>query len=169
VRVVADAQFGDILSVAPAKALNAAYAPRYDRSPRIIHVPQPGGRDDRTSINQRGGPALSNEDDDEEIASPPRRRVPPKPQQRSDEPRRKPFSASPSPQRRSDAPPPPGPGRAVLSAPPPPAEGLTPVRPTPRFNSKSDPIEKFGARDPTVTSSTPPVGYTPPSGLPRND
>ena len=58
VRVVADAQFGDILSVAPAQALNAAYAPRYDRAPRIIHVPQPGARDDRASVNQRGEPAL---------------------------------------------------------------------------------------------------------------
>jgi hypothetical protein len=41
VRVVADAQFGDILSIAPARALNTAYAPRYERGPRIIHVPQP--------------------------------------------------------------------------------------------------------------------------------
>ena len=41
VRVVADAQFGDILSVVPARALNTAYAPRYERGPRIIHVPQP--------------------------------------------------------------------------------------------------------------------------------
>jgi len=159
VRVVADAQFGDILSVAPARALNSAYAPRYDRSPRIIHVPQPGVRDDRASANGRGEPALSNDDDDEEIAPPPRRRVPPKPQLRSDEPRRKPFSAPPSPQRRSDAPPP-----------PPPAEGPTPVRPTPRFNSKAEQTEKFSPpRDPAVTSSTPPVGYTPPAGLPRND
>ena len=41
VRVVADAQFGDILYIAPARALNTAYAPRYQRGPRIIHIPQP--------------------------------------------------------------------------------------------------------------------------------
>jgi hypothetical protein len=40
VRVVADAQFGDILSIVPARALNAAYTPHYVRGPRIIHVPK---------------------------------------------------------------------------------------------------------------------------------
>ena len=85
VRVVADAQFGDILSVAPARALNTAYAPRYERGPRIIHVPQPGERDDRASVNDRDEPAASN-DDDEEEAPPPRRRATPPPQRRSDAP-----------------------------------------------------------------------------------
>ena len=42
VRVVADAQFGDILSIVPARALNAAYTPHYVRGPRIIHVPKAG-------------------------------------------------------------------------------------------------------------------------------
>ena len=41
VRVVADAQFGDILSIVPASPLNRIYAPSPDASPRIIHVPQP--------------------------------------------------------------------------------------------------------------------------------
>jgi hypothetical protein len=155
VRVVADAQFGDILSIAPTRALNAAYAPRYERGPRIIHVPQPGERDDRASVNKRDEPAASNDGGEEEVAPPPRRR------------------ATPRPQRRSDAPPspPPGPRRNVLSAPPPPAEGLTPIRPTPRFNSKADRAEKFDPpRDPAVTSSTPPLaGYTPPAALPHGD
>ena len=52
VRVVADAQFGDILSVAPARALNTAYAPGYARGPRIIHVPQAGERDARASAQR---------------------------------------------------------------------------------------------------------------------
>ncbi len=156
VRVVADAHFGDVLSVAPARALNNAYAPRYDRGPRIIHVPQPGERDDRASVNDRDQPAASNDNDDEEVAPPPRRR------------------AAPPPQRRSDAPPPPPPGprRTVLSAPPPPAEGLTPIYPTPRFNSKADSGDKFAPpREPAVTPSAPPppVGYTPPAALPHSD
>jgi hypothetical protein len=39
-RVVADAHFGDILSVRPAQPYSLA--PDYVRAPRIIHVPQPG-------------------------------------------------------------------------------------------------------------------------------
>lgn len=38
VRVVADAQLGDIVSIRP------VFAPRYDAGPRIIHVPQRGRR-----------------------------------------------------------------------------------------------------------------------------
>jgi hypothetical protein len=36
VRVVTDAQLGDIVAIRP------VFAPRYDAGPRIIHVPQPG-------------------------------------------------------------------------------------------------------------------------------
>jgi hypothetical protein len=43
VRVVADAEFGDILSIAVADVLN--YPPLYVREPRIIHVPQPDDPD----------------------------------------------------------------------------------------------------------------------------
>lgn len=39
-RVMVDAQFGGVLSVAPVNAINDAYATRYDRGPRIIQVPQ---------------------------------------------------------------------------------------------------------------------------------
>ncbi len=39
VRVVADAQFGDILSITPARELVDFYVPAYIRGPRIIHVP----------------------------------------------------------------------------------------------------------------------------------
>ncbi len=161
VRVVADAQFGDVLSVAPARALSPAYALRYEHGPRIIHVPQPGERDDRASVDERDQPAVSNDDDEEQVAPPPRRRMAPPPQQRSNAP----------PKRQSDAPPPPpGPRRNVLSAPPPSAEGPTPIRPLPRFNSNADGGDKFGPpRDPAVTSNTPPPGYTPPAALPPSD
>ena len=47
-RVVADAHFGDILSVLPAQLYSLA--PDYVRAPRIIHVPQP---DDATSRDYR--------------------------------------------------------------------------------------------------------------------
>jgi hypothetical protein len=165
VRVVADAQFGDILSIAPARVLNTAYAPLYERGPRIIQIPQPGARDDRASVNDRDEPAASNDDDDD-IAPPPVRRVTPKPQRRSDappEPRHKLFS---------DTPPPPGPRRAVLSAPPPPAEGPTPIRQIPLRNFTADQAEKFSPPgDPPARSRTspPPVGYAPPAGLPQSD
>jgi hypothetical protein len=164
VRVVADAQFGDILSIASARALNTAYAPNYQRAPRIIHVPQADERDDRAndraSVNERDQPAASNDDDEEEAASPPRRRVTPPPPPRT----------TPRWQPRSDAPPSPGPRRTVLSAPPPPAEGPTPIRPIPRYNSKADPADKFAPpRDVTSSAPSPPVGYSPPAALPQRD
>jgi hypothetical protein len=129
VRVVVDAQFGDILSVAPARPLATAYAPRYERGARIIHVPQVGGRDE---------PAATNDDAAEEVTPPAPRRT---------TPRQKP---------RSDAPPsPPGPRRSVVSAPPPPAEGPSPLQRTPRDITSSDP--------------PPPIGYTLPAALPREN
>ena len=168
-RVVADVQFGDIVSIAPARAPNAAYAPDIPRGPRIIHVPQPG---DRASVDERDEPAVIN--DDEEIAPPPRHRVAPP---RRTTPRwpshseAPPRSVEPPSQRRSDAPPPPpGPRRAIVSAPPPLAEGPSPIRPTPRFTSKTDSREKFGPpRDRVITPDSPPPGYTPPAALPHSD
>jgi hypothetical protein len=150
VRVVIDAQFGDILSVAPARPLATAYTPRYERGARIIQVPQAGGRDE---------PAATDDDAVEEVAPPAPRRATPRPKPRSD--------ATPIPKRRSNAPP--DPRRTVLSAPPPPAEGPSPIRPTPRFNSKTEPVERFGSPGGlTVSPSTPPPGYTPPAALPRD-
>ena len=162
VRVVADARFGDILSVAPARAFNTAYAPRYERAPRIIHVPQAGARDDRASVNERDEPDAVNDDDAEEAAPPAPRRVAPQRQPR--------INPAPAPRRRSDAPPPPppaplGPPRAVLSAPPPPAEGPSPIRPMPRYKA-IDSGDKFGPpSDPAITSTTP----TTPSPVTRDD
>ena len=172
VRVVADARFGDIVSVAPISPLNVANTPNYQRGARIIHVPQPGERDERASVNERDEPALSQKDDEEEAApAPPRRRIaaPPRLTPRTT-PRWAPqrTEQSPPPQRRSDAPPPPPPGprRAVLSAPPPPAEGPTPIRPTPRFNAKADSGEKF-QQPATPDAPPPPSGYSPPAALPQ--
>lgn len=167
VRVVADARFGDILSVAPGRPPSPVYAPAYQRGARIIHVPQPGERDDHASLGGGDEPdAAADPDEEEHTAPPPRRRAAPPPRttprwapQRSE--------ASPPPQRRSDVAPPPGPRRAVLSAPPPPAEGPTPVRPTPRFHAKPDSGEKFAPpRNSAATANEPPppAGDSPPNG-----
>ena len=157
VRVVADAQFGDILSVAPSRNVASL---RYPSIPRIIHVPQARVS---ASINDRDEPAISNDDDDG--APPARRRVAPAPQRQDDPPLR---PRAPRWQPRSDAPPPPDPRRAVLSASPPQAEGPTPIRPTPRFNSKADPADKFGQpRDARSSAPPPPAGYSPPSEPPH--
>jgi hypothetical protein len=132
VRVVADAQLGDIVSIVPIAA------PRYDSGPRIIQVPQPGERDDRAS-SYDGDAAVSGDNDDTEQAPPrplPRRRIAPRPQYRGDLP-------PPSPRARPE-PKPPGPPRNVLSAPPPPAgNSLSPIYPTPKFRAKPEPAEKF--------------------------
>jgi hypothetical protein len=167
-RVVADAQFGDILSVTPTQ--NAA-SPRYQRGPHIIHVPQAGTRDERSntqaSINDRDEPDATENDDDDEAAPPPRRHIAPAPQ-RQDDPA--PQPRAPRWQPRSEIPPQPAaaPRRAVLSAPPPLAEGPTPVHPTPRFSAKVDPAGKFSQpRD--ANAPPPPSGYTSPSALPHSD
>ena len=77
VRVVADAQFGDILSIVPARALSVAYGPYYQRGPRIIHVPQPGDRSGRSSTKARGEPAVSHDGDGYAVVPLPRRRATP--------------------------------------------------------------------------------------------
>ena len=148
VRVVVDVQFGDILSVAPARAVELSYAPRYERGPRIIHVPQ--ADEQRASINERDEPGVTNENDDVQEAVPAKpRRVTPTP--RTD------IVPKPKPQRRSDAPPPPPPGppRTVLSAPPPAAEGPTPIRSTPRFKYEADSSDKFSPPDDPATVPQP--------------
>lgn len=149
VRVVADAQLGDILSVAPVLAV----VPRYDAGPRIIHVPQPGDEDSASALSvRRVTPDV--DDDAEELATPPRRQSAPRPpkQKISDAPpapRRKPYGAAvetrPAPVER----------RTVLRAPM--HDGPTPVKPTPRF------AKETGTKFPPA----PPPGYTPPANLPQ--
>jgi hypothetical protein len=171
-RVVADAQLGDIVSVAP------VLAPRFNGGPRIIHVPQPGERDDRASTtydNDDNSAADDKDDTDADQPAPPPRRPP----------LRRPYQRMEAPPARASVEPPPGtkparkhepkhelepepkplgPPRAVLSAPPPPAgTALTPIYPTPKFDAKSDtksePSEKFSAPE----RIPPPPGYTPPA------
>jgi hypothetical protein len=140
VRIVANAQLGDILSVTPAHVLNNAYAPSYERGPRIIHVPQRGERDERASINDR----------DEPVTPFPRHRTTPRWPLRGDAPS-----------------PPPGPRRNVQSAAPCRAEGPTPIRPIPRFNAKAADVDKSSAPDNAAAASdvsTPPFDNTLPRG-----
>jgi hypothetical protein len=163
-RVVADAKFGDILSVAP--VANASL-PRYQRGPHIIQVPQPGARaNTQTIVNNRGEPDAVDDADDDQAVPPPRRLGPeypsPKPEQKR-EPRWQPRSeTTPAPAPKQ----PPQPRRAVLSAP---AEGPTPIRPTPRFSAKPDPAGKFGQENDTRSNAPPPPGYTPPNAVPHED
>jgi hypothetical protein len=70
----------------------------------------------------------------------------------------------------------------VLSSPPPPAEGPSPIKPTPKFDSKlgahaessakfSDPSPSVGETPPPaeITADSPPLGYTPPAAAVRDD
>jgi hypothetical protein len=146
VRVVADAQLGDIVSIAP------LVASRHDSGPRIIHVPQPGERDDPAATYEEDQAAASGDDDYPDRAPPPRRRTAPPPQSRSDLP-----LPPPAPRARP-APKPLGPPRNVLSAPPP-AGGLSPIYPTPKFRAKPESAEKFGAPI-EGTDNRPPASVT---------
>jgi hypothetical protein len=143
VRVVVDAQLGDILSVAP--ATNGALL-NYQRGPHIIHVPQA-----EASVNDR----------DDEAPAPARRRVAPAVQKQDDEP---PRPRAPRWQPRSEAPPQQEQRRAVLSAVPPLAEGPTPVRPIPRINSKADTADKFSQPRETRPNAPPPASANPDGG-----
>jgi hypothetical protein len=155
VRVVADAQLGDILSVVPANAPQNAYAPRYQRGPHIIHVPKP--RAHRVSAYDRQESALPDDYDDVSVAPPaPHRRMTPPPHRHS-------KVSAPPPQKKQ---------RTVLSAPPPRASGLTPIYPTPRFDAKAEAQDKFDPpheKAPAAAENLQPPGYTPPAALPQSD
>src|SRR5581483_6827276 len=75
-RIVADVASGDILAVTPSRA--AASVLRYDNSPRIIHVPQPG-EPPRRSLrgNDKPGDDDVSATGDEDVAPlpPPRHKV----------------------------------------------------------------------------------------------
>jgi hypothetical protein len=51
-RIVADAELGDILLIEPAFVLNQIYPPSYFSGPLIIHVPEKNGRSNNQ--NKRG-------------------------------------------------------------------------------------------------------------------
>jgi len=127
VRVVADAEYGDVLSVTPAALVSPG--PGTVGGARIIHIPLPG---EETA-------AVTADDDAESEAATPEAPVAPrrpaaKPREaarpvakREPDMRRRPFQSAPAPAER----------RAVLTAPPPLAsdDGPTPIRPTPRFDA----------------------------------
>jgi hypothetical protein len=155
VRVVVDAQLGDIVSVTP------LLAPRFNGGPRIIQVPQRG---------ERSAPAGHYEDDEaavpddvdgaDDAPPPPRRSTTSRPAKRIEAPPPR-ASADPLPERARPEPKPLGPPRNVLSAPPPPpANSLTPIYPTPKFDAGSQ--ERFIAPDARAETPLPPPGYTPP-------
>jgi hypothetical protein len=156
VRLVADAQLGDIVSVAP------VLAPRFNGGPRIIHVPQPGERDDRSnSTYENDGSSIANENDDADVDQPaPPPRPVRRPSQRMEAPPARASTDPVPPLRTKPEPKPLGPPRNVLSAPPPPAGGLTPIYPTPKFEPKSEPVKKFAPPE-ERSQPMPPPGYMP--------
>lgn len=118
-RVVADAHFGEIVSVAPARTSANYYPPRYDSGPRIITVPQndtrPAYEEDPVPRNYRRGVR------EYDRAPQVNERVPPSYQR-----------PPPGYDRRASAPPPPPPSRAVVSPPAYRPSGPTPIKPLPR-------------------------------------
>lgn len=134
--VLADAQFGDILSILPARHDGGAYRTSFGAAPRIIHIPQP---EDAIAEGDAGDNAAAPDTGLTYIAPPrsemppPVRRVRPAPRPRSEVPRVK--------------------RHVVTSAPPPPPhademdsgndKALTPVYPTPNFSTNVNGGEKF--------------------------
>ena len=113
-RVVADAALGDIVDITP------IYEPRFDAGPRIIHVPQPGERDEAALPDEK---AVKRAPAPRHSARPAHRRT---------------VKHAPAPA--------PQPRRSVRSVPPPPAQGLSPIYPTPRFKAKQA-APRASARD----------------------
>jgi hypothetical protein len=137
-RVIADAQLGDILSAAPARAVNTAYAPVYGGGPRIIEVPDADVRDDPAAAPDPDQPPDAIDEDDSEDAD----AAPPGYQAQGR------MAAPQAPRRQlGNAPPqPPAERRAGLSAPP--RDPLTPIYPTPRFTTRPSDAEKYTAAPP---------------------
>jgi len=146
-RVVADAQFGDILSIVPANAIADVHAPRYENGPRIIHVPQDGepragvrpGEENNASARYRLGSGETYGRDGAAEA--------PLPSHHASEPpaewhSRKPYSATqPEPQRTTRADP-------ALN------EGPSPVKPAPHWGAAA---ERFKTRDEQVVAPIAPA------------
>lgn len=161
VRVVADAQFGDVLSVTPAGSVapGIGVGAGLVGGARIIHVPGPG--EDKASVDPRQGPALEEAEPDESEAAPaPPARLHAKPRPRA-------MKVAPPRRRRpfASAPPPPVERRAVLSAPPPVADDPSPIRPTPRFAGEER-ADKFVPPPPATATVVPPPLPPPPSDSP---
>ena len=131
-RVVADAQFGDILSIQPVRQPANYGAPRYDGGPRIVRVPQGFNR-------------VMPGDDDGEPVAPTYNRGP-----RDDDEIPSVYERMPRGyDRRATAPPPPPPPRAVLAPPSYRSNGPSPIKPLPRPRGA---VDKFlPTIDPPVT------------------
>ena len=134
-RVVVDAQFGDVLSVSPARPLNTVYAPQYERAPRIIHVPPRDEHEGNAAPDAARPPASVDDDDDKQAA-------PPKPQSKK----------SAKPRKRAQAPVSP---RAVLSAPPAAETKPAAIDPADRFEPPADKGEKSALPPPPPPKTTP--------------
>jgi hypothetical protein len=150
-RIVADALFGDIVSIAPAQSA-PIYAPHSSAGPRIIHIPQAGDIGAAPQIDD--GDASAAVEDDAPAAAPPRRyRDVPPARNLHREPRRKPYQQSrrTEPTSRISARAVPAAAapvevkakRSVLAIPPDPAQPKSepPLPATPRWQS----VEKFDA------------------------
>lgn len=157
-RVVADAHFGDVISVTPA-SLVTPQGPGTVGGARIIHVPGPD--EEKASLEPSDDPDAEEAVPDE--PTPPARpalrpRAHKKPAPRREQAVRRPFTS---------APPPPAEHRAVLSAPPPATDdGPTPIRPTPRFSGEPQ-TGSFAAPVPAIV--TPPPSPAPPPATPSEN
>jgi hypothetical protein len=185
-RVVADAKLGDIVSIAPARALANAYAMSYGAGPRIIHVPQnyesrvSARSDEPTRTRGRieepdharveeprtdAAPDTGAEPYDNSAADPygrpgevdsPVASRGPVRPLQPWEQHRRPFNAAP----------PPPPHQAMRDERRSSADGPTPIKPTPRFD-QHDP--QVAATIPPAESETPAVDETPRRAVRRID
>jgi hypothetical protein len=85
---------------APMQVAIVVFAPSHGSSPRIIHVPQSGDRDNQASANN-GDEAVATIEPDDDIPPPPRHRVIPLPRH-SDAPAPQTRAAAPAPKRQAD-------------------------------------------------------------------
>jgi len=154
--LVTEAQAGEARAAAEERVAIVIFEPRRGASPRIIHVPQAPERSRASANDSAAAPAV---DEDDEVAPPPppsRYRVIPLPRR----------AAAP----RDDSVPPLGKPRTAVTLPPPaPDESatdiLTPIHPTPRYNSGGAPVTPNEALTTETLPPPPPSGYAPPSGL----
>lgn len=128
VRVVADAHSGTILSVIPLRRFRAQ-APRYYGGPRIIQVPQAEESDQSTAVYDRRDVVAPHGDEDVRAAPPPV------------------ISAPPPPARR----------RTVLNPPRERDKALSPIYPTPRFDTGAEASKKFEPQGDGAVGAPPPL------------
>ena len=145
-RVVADAELGDILSITPARA--PLWRPQ--GAPRIIHIPDPAEMQDArvTDDSSEEVPADVDAPRPRSLTDRPVRHVRPLERKADLPPQRRTPRDAGNPKREPQAlapeSPPPVERRNILTAPPPPPQAvaprdpLTPVYPTPRFGGPDD-------------------------------